>query len=211
MTLRYGLTATGSNALWQWLMDAASGNLARVRRTVSIIVLDAANVQEVLRWNLRQGLPVRVVQPGLRRDGAACRDRVPEAVLRRHRTPAGWPGRVMPNRTPLALLVPQALRRGLASWLRAVSERFAGADPLAGRMAGCGPGSPMRRARGSDSSPATRPRESRCMSSSRRPPTSRRQRSHPTGRCPGGVRAAARSCRRGPVPRCPARCQPLPA
>ena len=58
VTLRYGLTATtGSTALWQWLMDTAAGNAGRVRKTVSIIVFDSSNVQEVLRWNLRQAFP----------------------------------------------------------------------------------------------------------------------------------------------------------
>lgn len=56
VTLRYGLTPAGSTALWQWLMDTVSGNVARVRRTVSLIVFDPAGA-EAVRWNLRQAFP----------------------------------------------------------------------------------------------------------------------------------------------------------
>jgi phage tail-like protein len=55
VTLRYGLT--NSLALWQWLMDTTSGNVAKARREVSIIVLNPDGVGEALRWNLHRAFP----------------------------------------------------------------------------------------------------------------------------------------------------------
>jgi len=53
VTLRYGLT--GSTEMWDWLMTAVAGKVSR--RNVSIIMLDSAGEQEVLRWNLINAWP----------------------------------------------------------------------------------------------------------------------------------------------------------
>jgi len=55
ITLRYGLT--NSLALWQWLMDTVTGNVAKARREVSIVVLNPDGVGEALRWNLHRAFP----------------------------------------------------------------------------------------------------------------------------------------------------------
>jgi phage tail-like protein len=48
VTLRYGLTP--SIELWQWFMTAVQGKVER--KNVSIILLNADGVTEVMRWNL---------------------------------------------------------------------------------------------------------------------------------------------------------------
>lgn len=48
VTLRYGLTS--SDSLWTWLMSAVNGRVNR--RNASIVMLDAAGANPVLRWNL---------------------------------------------------------------------------------------------------------------------------------------------------------------
>jgi phage tail-like protein len=53
VVLRYGLT--NSRELWEWLMRSVEGNAER--RNVSIIMLDSAGVNEVMRWNLLNAWP----------------------------------------------------------------------------------------------------------------------------------------------------------
>jgi phage tail-like protein len=53
VTLRFGLT--NSVDLWNWLMTAVDGKVQR--RNVSVVMLDAAGVAEVLRWNLINAWP----------------------------------------------------------------------------------------------------------------------------------------------------------
>jgi phage tail-like protein len=53
VTLRFGLTF--SQELWDWLMTAVEGRVAR--RNVSIVMLDPAGATEVLRWNLINAWP----------------------------------------------------------------------------------------------------------------------------------------------------------
>ena len=53
VTLRYGLTA--STELWTWFMTAVQGKVER--RNVSILMLGADGVTEVLRWNLVNAWP----------------------------------------------------------------------------------------------------------------------------------------------------------
>lgn len=48
VTLRYGLT--NSNELWLWFMSAVKGTVER--KNVSVIMLDADGVTELMRWNL---------------------------------------------------------------------------------------------------------------------------------------------------------------
>ena len=48
ITLRYGLTR--SMELWNWFMAAVKGKVER--RNVSIVMLDADGITEVLRWDL---------------------------------------------------------------------------------------------------------------------------------------------------------------
>src|SRR3954452_1538249 len=55
VTLRYGLTT--STELWTWLMTAVRGNVER--RNVSILMLDSAGANEVLRWDLLNAWPSR--------------------------------------------------------------------------------------------------------------------------------------------------------
>lgn len=53
VTLRYGLTA--STELWQWLMSAVHGRVER--RNPSILMLDSAGSEEVMRWDLINAWP----------------------------------------------------------------------------------------------------------------------------------------------------------
>ncbi len=53
LTLRYGLTT--STGLWEWFMTAVQGSVER--RNVSVVMLDADGVTEVLRWNLLNAWP----------------------------------------------------------------------------------------------------------------------------------------------------------
>jgi phage tail-like protein len=53
VTLHYGLTA--STELWTWLMDGVKGKV--VRKNVSIAILDADGVNEVVRWDLLNAWP----------------------------------------------------------------------------------------------------------------------------------------------------------
>lgn len=55
VTLSYGLVKADSEALWSWLMSAATARL--VRKNVSIIMLAAAGDLEVVRWNLIDAWP----------------------------------------------------------------------------------------------------------------------------------------------------------
>jgi len=55
VTLHYGLTA--SVELWTWLMTAVRGTVER--RNVSILMLDSAGTNEVLRWDLINAWPSR--------------------------------------------------------------------------------------------------------------------------------------------------------
>src|SRR5262249_36701085 len=48
VTLRYGLTA--SMDLWTWFLTGVTGKVER--KNVSIIMMDADGVTEVIRWNL---------------------------------------------------------------------------------------------------------------------------------------------------------------
>ena len=48
VTLRYGLT--DSTELWEWFKKSINGEVDR--RNVSILMLNTAGTQEVLRWNL---------------------------------------------------------------------------------------------------------------------------------------------------------------
>jgi phage tail-like protein len=51
--LRYGLT--NSSVMWDWLIAAVEGNVRR--RNVSVAVLAANGVQEVMRWHLSRAWP----------------------------------------------------------------------------------------------------------------------------------------------------------
>lgn len=51
--LRYGLT--DSQELWDWLMTAVDGRVER--KNISILMLDAEGVNEVMRWNLINAWP----------------------------------------------------------------------------------------------------------------------------------------------------------
>lgn len=53
VTLRYGVTS--SRSLWDWLMKAVKGEVER--KNVSIILLDSAGSDEVMRWNLTDAWP----------------------------------------------------------------------------------------------------------------------------------------------------------
>jgi phage tail-like protein len=53
LTLRYGLT--NSRALWDWMMSAATGKVAR--KNVSIVLMDTDGVTEVMRWELIDAWP----------------------------------------------------------------------------------------------------------------------------------------------------------
>ncbi len=53
ITLHYGLTK--SDALWQWFLTAVEGHVER--RNVSVILMDADGVTEVLRWDLINAWP----------------------------------------------------------------------------------------------------------------------------------------------------------
>lgn len=51
--LKYGLTA--SRDLWDWMMTAVRGSVER--KNVSILMLDAEGVSEVMRWDLMNAWP----------------------------------------------------------------------------------------------------------------------------------------------------------
>jgi phage tail-like protein len=51
--LRYGLT--DSRELWDWLMSAVEGRVER--KNISILMLDAEGIDEVMRWNLINAWP----------------------------------------------------------------------------------------------------------------------------------------------------------
>ena len=53
VTLRYGLTS--STELWDWFLTSVRGEVER--KNVSIVMLDADGVTEVLRWNLFSAWP----------------------------------------------------------------------------------------------------------------------------------------------------------
>jgi phage tail-like protein len=53
ITLKYGLTA--SMALWNWMMSAVKGRVER--KNVSIVLVDADGVAEVIRWDLVNAWP----------------------------------------------------------------------------------------------------------------------------------------------------------
>jgi len=53
VSLSYGLTK--SSDLWDWFAKGVQGNVER--RNVSIILLDAAGVEEAMRWNLINAWP----------------------------------------------------------------------------------------------------------------------------------------------------------
>lgn len=53
VTLRYGLTS--SSELWDWFLTSVRGEVER--KNVSIVMLDADGVTEVLRWNLLNAWP----------------------------------------------------------------------------------------------------------------------------------------------------------
>jgi phage tail-like protein len=53
VTLSYGLTQT--HELFDWFMTAVEGSVQR--KNVSILMLDSAGVNEVLRWNLNNAWP----------------------------------------------------------------------------------------------------------------------------------------------------------
>lgn len=55
ITLRYGLTASAE--LWNWLQTAVKGTVQR--KNVSILMLDSAGAQEVMRWDLTNAWPAR--------------------------------------------------------------------------------------------------------------------------------------------------------
>jgi phage tail-like protein len=51
--LRYGLMT--SKELWDWMMTGVQGNVQR--KNVSILMLDSAGINEVMRWNLNNAWP----------------------------------------------------------------------------------------------------------------------------------------------------------
>jgi phage tail-like protein len=51
--LRYGLTA--SRELWEWMLTSVQGRVER--RNISILMMDSAGAQEVMRWNLNNAWP----------------------------------------------------------------------------------------------------------------------------------------------------------
>jgi len=53
ITLSYGLTA--SHELWDWILTAVKGKVQR--KNVSIVLVDADGVTEVLRWDLVNAWP----------------------------------------------------------------------------------------------------------------------------------------------------------
>jgi len=53
ITLSWGLTT--SRQLWDWFMAAVKGQV--VRKNVSIVMMDADGVTEVMRWNLISAWP----------------------------------------------------------------------------------------------------------------------------------------------------------
>jgi phage tail-like protein len=53
VTLRYGLTS--SRDLWEWFLTPVRGEVER--KNVSIVMLDADGVSEVMRWNLFNAWP----------------------------------------------------------------------------------------------------------------------------------------------------------
>jgi phage tail-like protein len=53
ITLKYGLT--NSHDLWDWMIKAANGDVDR--RNVSIVMLNSAGSDEVMRWNLVDAWP----------------------------------------------------------------------------------------------------------------------------------------------------------
>lgn len=53
VVLRYGLT--DSRELWDWLITAVDGRVER--KNISILMLDAEGVNEVMRWNLINAWP----------------------------------------------------------------------------------------------------------------------------------------------------------
>jgi phage tail-like protein len=53
VTLRYGLTA--SRELWEWMLTSVQGRVER--RNISILMMDSAGAQEVMRWNLNNAWP----------------------------------------------------------------------------------------------------------------------------------------------------------
>lgn len=53
VTLQFGLTK--STEIWKWLMTAVQGKVQR--KNVSVIMVDADGVTEVLRWNLSNAWP----------------------------------------------------------------------------------------------------------------------------------------------------------
>jgi phage tail-like protein len=55
VTLRYGVTS--SHQVWDWLLSAVEGKVQR--KNVSVIMLDADGVTEVLRWDLVDAWPTR--------------------------------------------------------------------------------------------------------------------------------------------------------
>jgi phage tail-like protein len=55
ITLQYGLTA--SMELWNWMMSGVKGKVER--KNVSIVIVDADGVTEVVRWDLVNAWPNR--------------------------------------------------------------------------------------------------------------------------------------------------------
>jgi phage tail-like protein len=53
ITLRYGVT--NSRELWEWFLSAVKGRVQR--KNISIVMLDADGVTEVLRWDLLNAWP----------------------------------------------------------------------------------------------------------------------------------------------------------
>lgn len=53
VTLRYGLTK--SRELWDWFMKGVSGKVER--KNISIVLLDADGIQQVMQWNLIDAWP----------------------------------------------------------------------------------------------------------------------------------------------------------
>jgi phage tail-like protein len=54
VVLKYGVTPSSSE-LWTWFLAASKGNVER--KNVSIVLLDSAGANEVMRWNLNRAWP----------------------------------------------------------------------------------------------------------------------------------------------------------
>jgi phage tail-like protein len=68
LVLRRGVTT--SDELWNWYLEACSGRVVRLRRTVSVLLLDA-NRRPTWRWVFTGAFPMRWQGPALTATNAA--------------------------------------------------------------------------------------------------------------------------------------------